>query len=388
MPTIPVKMPAEATLAKNTDRDPLRSPPTLRPGGRLRGLGSLGALGALSALLSAGGASCGGGASNGSAAGANAGVSGNAGSGGAGTTGSAGTGSAGTGSAGIGSAGATGGVTGTAGVGAAGSTPDAATTSDAALETGGPSQDAASEAGTGACPAGALLCDDFERYLAPADLAAAWKVTATMATVTVDTSKPHAGAKGLHISSPGGTPVGTLIKENAPLFPIAGNVFYGRMMMWLTKAPTGAVHWNNVQSAGYMAGTTQWSKYGWGGMYGVILAGYTIRTNMTDANAVIDCSKPSKMGLPEKQWTCLEWQFDGVGNQMHLWLDGALLADADIIKTGTQCVTPKPPNDTWQAPTFANLTLGWAQYQQSNTPIEFWMDDLVIAPTRVGCPAL
>jgi hypothetical protein len=240
--------------------------------------------------------------------------------------------------------------------------------------------------GTAACPAGALLCDDFERYATPAELAAAWKVTATMATVTVDATKPHAGAKGLHISSPGGTPVGTLIKESAPLFPIAGNVLYGRMMMWLTKAPTGAVHWNNVQAAGFMPGSTQWSKYGWGGMYGVILAGYTIRTNPTDMQAVIDCSKPSKMGLPEKAWTCLEWEFDGVGNQMHLWLDGTLLADADIIKTGTQCVTPKPPNDTWQAPTFANLTLGWAQYQQSSTPIEFWMDDLVLAPQRVGCP--
>jgi hypothetical protein len=370
---IPVKMPSAATLAKNTDRDQLRPGPGAGP------------IGLLCALLVGSAGACGGGAggaSNGGNPGANAGASGGAGSGGAGTTGGAG---------------ASGGTTGAAGTGggAAGttSTPDAATTPDAALETAteaGLSPDAASDVGAGgagACPAGALLCDDFERYATPADLAAAWKVTATMATVTVDATKPHAGAKGLHISSPGGTPVGTLIKENAPLFPIAGNVFYGRMMMWLTKAPTGAVHWNNVQSAGFMPNSTQWSKYGWGGMYGVILAGYTIRTNMTDMQAKIDCSKPSKMGLPEKNWTCLEWEFDGVGNQMHLWLDGALLADADIIKTGTQCVTPKPPNDTWQAPTFANLTLGWAQYQQSNTPIELWMDDLVIAPSRVGCPA-
>jgi hypothetical protein len=364
-------MPAEATLAKNTEPEPLRSLP------------ATGTIGLLCALLLGNGGACGGGgggASNAGTTGGNAGASGGAGSGGAGTTGAAGDG-------GAGSTTMTGGTTGAAGV--AGTTPDAATTSDAALEAAAeaaPSHDAASEAGTAACPAGALLCDDFERYATPADLAAAWKVTATMATVTVDATKPHAGAKGLHISSPGGTPVGTLIKESAPLFPIAGNVLYGRMMMWLTKAPTGAVHWNNVQSAGFMPGSTQWSKYGWGGMYGVILAGYTIRTNPTDMQAVIDCSKPSKMGLPEKAWTCLEWEFDGVGNQMHLWLDGTLLADADIIKTGTQCVTPKPPNDTWQAPTFANLTLGWAQYQQSNTPIEFWMDDLVLAPQRVGCP--
>jgi hypothetical protein len=371
---IPVKMPAEATLAKTTDRD------LLRPGLRA------GPVGLLCALLLGSGAACGGGAggtSNAGTTGGNAGAAGGAGNGGAGTTGGAGSGGAGGGGAGGGSGGGgSGGPTG-------GTTGAAGTTPDAAASDGAPSHDAASDLGAGGttgCPAGALLCDDFERYATPADLAGAWKVTATMATVTVDATKPHAGAKGLHISSPGGTPVGTLIKESAPLFPIAGNVLYGRMMMWLTKAPTGAVHWNNVQSAGFLPGSTQWSKYGWGGMYGVILAGYTIRTNPTDMQAVIDCSKPSKMGLPEKTWTCLEWEFDGVGNQMHLWLDGALLADADIIKTGTQCVTPKPPNDTWQAPTFANLTLGWAQYQQSSTPIEFWMDDLVLAPQRVGCP--
>jgi hypothetical protein len=208
-----------------------------------------------------------------------------------------------------------------------------------------------------------------------------------MATVVVDATKPHAGALGLHITSSGETPVGVLIKENAPLFPIEGNVFYGRMMMWLTQAPPGAVHWNNIQSAGFMPGSTQWSKYGWGGMYGTILAGYTIRDNPTDMQAVIDCSKPSQLALPEKTWTCVEWEFDGQGNQMHLWLDDTLVADADIITTGTQCVTPEPANNTWQAPTFSNLTLGWMQYQPSSTPIELWVDDVVVtAKQRVGCP--
>ena len=123
-------------------------------------------------------------------------------------------------------------------------------------------------------------------------------------------------------------------------------------------------------------------------MFGTILAGYTIRTQPGDAQALIDCSKPSKMALPEKQWTCFEWEFDGVGNQMHLWLNGTLVSDADIITTGTQCVTPQPPNNVWQAPAFANVQIGWLQYQQSGTAIDVWMDDLAIATKRVGCPAL
>jgi hypothetical protein len=231
------------------------------------------------------------------------------------------------------------------------------------------------------------LCDDFEAYAGPADLAAAWTVTASMTSVAVDGTKPRAGKGALHITSSGQTPQGAIARADAPLFPIAGNVYYGRLMMWLNQAPTGGVHWNNVQSAGFMPGSTQWSKYGWGGMFGTILAGYTIRTMPTDMQALIDCSKPSKRALPEKAWTCFEWEFDGAGNQMHLWLDGALVSDADVITTGTQCVTPQPPNNTWQAPAFANVTIGWLQYQASNVAIEVWMDDLVIGTERVGCPA-
>jgi hypothetical protein len=319
-------------------------------------------------------------------------------SGDAGTTGAAGAGMSGTAGAAAGSTGAAGAAAGTTGAaGAAGSAGATATAGSAGATAGTTGTTGASGAGgatgaagaaggaTGACPAGALLCDGFESYASPTDLAAAWKVTATMATLAVDATKPFAGVKGLHVTSTGGTPVGVVIKDGAPLFPIAGNAFYGRVMFWLTKNPPGAVHWNNVQSAGFLP-DNRWGKYGWGGMYGTILAGYTIRTMATDTQAVIDCSKPSKLALPEKKWTCLEWQFDGAGSQMHLWLDNQLVADADIVKTGTACVTPKPPNDTWTAPAFANLTLGWMQYQTSTTPVELWMDEVAVATTRIGCP--
>jgi hypothetical protein len=278
-----------------------------------------------------------------------------------------------------------GGAGGTGGANAGGANPGG--TAGGGGGTGGAAGGTGGAAGAmGDCPAGALICDDFESYATPADLMSAWTVNTSMATLVVDATKPHAGQGALHITSTGQTPQGAIVRQDAPLFPIAGNVYYGRMMMWLTQAPTGGVHWNNVQSAGFMPNSTQWSKYGWGGMYGTILAGYTIRDNPTDMQAVIDCSKPSAMALPEKKWTCFEWEFDGVGNQMHLWLDGTLVSDADIITTGTQCVTPMPPNNVWQAPVFANIMVGWLQYQPSDVPIDFWVDDLVVNTQRVGCP--
>jgi len=282
-------------------------------------------------------------------------------------------------------------MTGAAGSGAGGSPVDAASEAPSTHpDAGGAATDTnapASEGGTGTCPPGAILCDDFETYTSAADLAAAWTVTTTGATLKVETSKPFKGAQGVHISAAGGTPVGSLMKQGAPLFPIAGNSFYGRLMVWVNQVPTGAVHWNNIQSSGIMANSTQTSKYGWGGMYGTIMAGYTIRNNPTDANAVVDCSKSSTMTLPPKRWVCVEWQFDGAGNEMHYWFDGQLLTDVDVIKTGSKCVTPEPPAGLWQAPVFNNLTIGWLQYQSSGVAIDMWMDDLVVNTTRVGCPA-
>ncbi|HEV3189239.1 MAG TPA: hypothetical protein VGY54_02020 [Polyangiaceae bacterium] len=243
-----------------------------------------------------------------------------------------------------------------------------------------------SDATVGLCPAGALLCDDFEKYMSAADLAAAWRVTATAATLQVDATKPFKGNQGLHISAPGGgTHTAVIVKEGAPIFPIPGNIFFGRMMVWVNQVPTGGVHWNNVQSAGLLPNSTQTAKYGWGGMFGTIMAGYTVRNDPAGA-AVVDCSKSSAMTLPVKRWVCVEWKFDGAADEMHYWFDGQLLADVDVIKTGTTCVTPQPPGGIWHAPVFSNLTLGWAQYQASPVAIDMWIDEVAVHTQRVGCP--
>jgi hypothetical protein len=237
------------------------------------------------------------------------------------------------------------------------------------------------------CPAGALLCEDFDKYASAADLAPGWMVTTTAATLAVDTTKPLGPTgKSLHMTAAAGTPTAVIVRDGAPLFPIAGNVMYGRVMVWLTQTPGGSYHWNNIQAAGTLPGSTRYAKYGWGGQFGTVLAGYTVRDTPTGA-AVIDCSKPSATAIPEKRWVCVEWKFDGVANEMHLWFDGTLLADVDVIQTGTRCVNAGDLGSTWQAPVFANLSVGWQQYQASTGALELWMDDLVVATQRVGCPS-
>ena len=87
-----------------------------------------------------------------------------------------------------------------------------ATVSDAPTPTDGPAA---------RCPAGALLCEDFDKYASAADLAPDWKVTATGGTLAIDATKPFGPTgKALHVTGAAGTPTGVIVREGAPLFPI------------------------------------------------------------------------------------------------------------------------------------------------------------------------
>jgi hypothetical protein len=308
--------------------------------------------------------------------------------GGTGASGAGGAAGATSGSAAGGAAGSS--IAGAAGAGGAGMGGGGAAIADAgpsdAPDAGVADTGEQLDARSAPCPAGALLCEDFDKYASAADLATTWRITATAATLTVDATKPFGtSGKALHVMAPAGTPTAVILKEGAPLFPILGNAMYGRVMMWLNQTPAGNYHWNNFQSSGTIPGGARNAKYGWGGQNGKVLAGYTVRETAAGA-PVIDCSKPSATGLPEKRWVCVEWKFDGVGNEMHYWFDGALLADVDVVRTGDRCFMGTV-GDTWSAPTFANLSIGWQQYQASTGALEFWMDDLAVGTGPLGCPA-
>jgi hypothetical protein len=236
-----------------------------------------------------------------------------------------------------------------------------------------------------ACLAPALLCEDFESYAPGSNLAPTWTTDLTGGTLAVDATKPFAGTKGLHIKADANaSSLLQIVKQGAPLFPVAKNAFYGRMMIWLTQMPTGAVHFNTVQANGLMPGTGQIAKYAYGAMYARFMAGYTVRPSET-ALPTIDCGKSGTTGYPEKSWACAEWQFDGPSNEMHYWIEGKAQTSVDVVKVGGGCTGTQPAGGVWQSPTFNKLMLGWYA-QPFPTPIEVWIDDIVIGTERVGCP--
>lgn len=235
------------------------------------------------------------------------------------------------------------------------------------------------------CPPGALVCESFEKYAAGGDVTTGgWSKTEVSATVAVDATKAFAGTRALHLTGPGGAAkyAALIVRQGAPLFPIAGNSFYGRMMVWLTDAPAG-VHFNNVIASGSIAGSTQLVKYGVGALMAKATAAYTVR-NDPNAAPMVDCYLGGGAAMPAKRWVCLEWKFDGANNELHAWLDGT--PAIDVAKTSGTCVVGAAP--IWRAPTFADIQLGWFQNQPSTVPLEMWIDDIVIdSDQRIGCPA-
>jgi hypothetical protein len=264
----------------------------------------------------------------------------------------------------------------------------------------------AADVRAGACPTGAI-CDDFESYaMGTTDLAARWTLyTYGGGAVQVDGTKPFHGSQSLHVTVPaGGRKYADIIKQTADDSAVLPLKHYGRVMVWLTAMPSAA-HWAINQAGGILAGTTDMTaKYSWGGQNAKLLPGYAQRSRVIggatplrgggpqdgDPNpAPVDCSMPARTEtVATKQWVCWEWMVDGATPEVHMWLDGQPQTEVDVVGRGTACADG-PADGTWTAPkAFSKIILGWETYTQaSEVANEVWLDDLVMGPERIGCPA-
>jgi hypothetical protein len=325
-------------------------------------------------------------AATGSSGGSNAGAS-NGGSSGAGARGSTG----GSGNGGSSNGGSSNG--GTAGRGGAGSvsTGGGGTSAEAGAD--------ASTGGTGNDPcATALFCETFESYTAGAPPGGDWNDQTNNGAVTVETSQHFAGQQSAKFTTEANTGFkSSFIRlEGAPVFPLQGNAFFGRMMTWLESAPEQSVHWTFIQGGGLVPGETYHSLYRYGGQHPVtnggnfvgtqLMANYETPDSYSGNGPKSDCwDHADKVTLPTGRWACVEWQFDGPNNTMRFWLDGTAIDSLTMQGTGEGCFTP-PSDQTWKAPAFDNLELGWESYQ-GDSARTLYIDDVVLSTSKVGCPA-
>ena len=280
-----------------------------------------------------------------------------------------------------GGGGVSGGTGGGAGSGATGGT--AGTTG-----TGGASADTC---------ASAIFCDDFEKYTAGQAPGSPWTTALGSGTAAVDTAQFHSGGKSVKFTTQAkdSTKTAYIRLNNAPVFPVTGNAFYGRMMFRLEAAPTASVHWTLIQGTGTVPGQSYRSQYRYGGQQPVtsggtfvgsqMMANYETPDSYSGNGPSSDCwFHANKVVVPVGKWSCVEWQFDGPNNTMKLWLDGAAVDSLTVKGVGQGCVN-QPATYAWTAPTFSTLDLGWESYQTDDART-LWIDDVAIGTSRLGCP--
>jgi hypothetical protein len=237
------------------------------------------------------------------------------------------------------------------------------------------------DGGTTGC-AGALLCDDFESYGAGSAPGGPWSVSENMGTVVVDETRAVSGSRSVRFTTDGGG--GTyrrayMVVDGAPVFPAAGEVLWGRMMVWLDAVPEGSVHWTNIEAEGDVTGMGFRSLYRYGGQHdGRLMANYETRSVGSD------CWQHSSTVMPVRTWACIEWRYDHASDQMEFWLDGTQLDDLTVMGSGSGCIA-HDTGDNWYAPVFDTIRLGWEHYQ-ATTPKELYIDDVALDDERIGCP--
>lgn len=286
-----------------------------------------------------------------------AGASAQAGSGSVAGTSGTGTGSGGT--AGAASAGSGGAAAGSASGGSGGATGG----------TGG---------GNAACN-GALFCDDFEGYTATPG--APWMVKKNaQGNVLIDGAQHKSGSKAVKFTTSGAMDYQQAYIMLDEIFPVAQNAFYGRMMIYTTKAANDGVHWTMIQGEGpaVAQGITR-ADVRYGGQHQ-----QSLMANYDSAGKKSDCWQHSQTKMPEGKWACMEWYFEGATNTQKLWLDGKAIDDLTVTGQGQGCIAHDTA-DKWIFPAFEHLYLGWESYQHDD-PREVWIDDVALGTTKVGCP--
>jgi len=240
-----------------------------------------------------------------------------------------------------------------------------------------------SQAGSGSADpcAGTLICDDFEKYTGKPGTP--WTVSTNNGAVAIDTTKFRSGKQSVKFSTTGANNYQRAFigLEGAP-FPVANNAFYGRLMIYATSAANDGVHWTMIQAEGPVAAqgvTTAQVRYGGQQMK-------SLMANYDSSGKKSDCWQHSATKMPEGQWACMQWYFDGKTNTQKFWLNGKAIDDLTVVGQGSGCLN-HDLNDTWYFPQdFTKAYVGWESYQKDDAR-EVWIDDVAIGAQPVPCPS-
>jgi hypothetical protein len=278
-----------------------------------------------------------------------------------------------------------------------GGSSNAGSSNGGSSNAGSSAGDASTDGGADPC-ATARFCEDFESYTTGKAPGGGWKTSTNLGTVNVVDGAHFSGSKSVECATQAGMNGKTAFMrlDLASVFPVPGDLYYGRMMTRLESAPDTSVHWTFVQSSGLVIGQNYHAVYRYGGQVPVmngstfvgtkLMANYDTPDNYSGTGPASDCWNHSdNVVMPVAKWTCVEWEFDGPNDTLRFWLDGKAIDSLTVAGTGQGCVHQDKTYE-WKAPSFADVSLGWESYQM-DTARTLYVDDVVISEKRIGCPA-
>jgi len=225
--------------------------------------------------------------------------------------------------------------------------------------------------GTAACPTGALICETFENG------SSGWDVGHTHSTIDADTTKPHTGARSLHVVTEDGIDEkqgeGEAIARWMRTIPAFETQLFVRAHVFMKAFPG-----DQGQMGTYFVLFSD-KDSDFGGIELQVIRDTGFALDDWSARAGQGWNRqgpPVNLGMSAGRWVCLEWEVrrptvSSTHGNARVYVDGALAHDFTDIGMRS----------------FNNFWVGYGfVHPQGPSASETWIDNLVVSRTqRVGC---
>lgn len=235
----------------------------------------------------------------------------------------------------------------------------------------------ATEGGGDGCAPDSVVCDGFEDYASGSPPDGAWAPRLRgNGSIVVDTTRAFSGTQSLHVT-------GKLNADEANIsMPIEtqSEILHVRFMMYTVSYPASSGVHTRLAELGVptLADGAPYSAYS--------LSTYN-GTAIEKVNSIYLRDTGTHMDDPDlkNRWVCWEFGIDktgGEGNvEVHIWVDGR---DLPLSPAGSS--SHGMTSASWDPIDFDLFEIGLFGYQADEQLADFWLDDVLVIPTRVGCP--
>ncbi len=246
-------------------------------------------------------------------------------------------------------------------------TPDSGTSTDAGTNT-----DAGTSTGNGQCPASAYICEDFDQGQN------GWRVPDEdhHATIAIDGSRTRSGGGAVHVKTdpgynedtgPGDQQAIAHLRKDIPAF---GTKLYTRAYVYLNRAsPEG------VMGTYFILFSPKDTDFGGIELQGMHNGAFALDDWSGIKGTGWNLQEDTKVTVSPNRWTCIEWgveRADTSATTGHalVWVDGKQAYDFPNVG-----IRP-----------FTNFGVGYGfVHPKGDSASETWIDDLAVAPERIGC---